>query len=333
MAKARTGLAQADLDALRHGHDFLGENHDRNARKTWIVMVFTAVMMVVEIAYGLISGSMALLADGLHMATHAGAMLITAGAYMLARKHNANPRFSFGAGKFGDLAAYTSAIILAGTAAVIAWESIVRLVQPTEIHFGQALPVAIIGLVVNLISAWLLRDEHHHHGHEEQHGEHDHGHDHPDHSHDHGHDQGHRDLNLRAAYLHVAADAAVSVLAIIGLLAAQQLGWAWMDPVVGIVGAIVITRWAWSLLKEAGGVLLDMTPNETLRHAIEHELEEDGDHVTDLHLWRVGPGSYAALASVVTPNGTTAQAYKNRLTHLTSLRHVSIEVLHRTTKA
>jgi len=329
MSKITTEAAQLDLEAFHHVHDFLGANHDRNARKSWIVMIFTAVMMVVEIAVGVVSHSMALLADGLHMATHAGAMLITVAAYWLARRHNDNPRFSFGAGKFGDLAAFTSAIVLAGTAIIIAWESVGRLISPEPIQFGQALPVAILGLVVNLVSAWFLRDDHsHHHGHD-----HHHDHDDDDHDHDHHDEHGHHDLNLRAAYLHVAADAAVSVLAIIGLLAAQKLGWTWMDPVVGVVGSIVITRWAWSLMKQAGAVLLDMTPDDRICHTIKDRLETDGDHVTDLHVWRVGPGAHAAMVSVVTESTTTALAYKDRLRGLSALRHVSIEVLHRTMKA
>jgi cation diffusion facilitator family transporter len=318
-----------------HGHDFLGANHDVHARKTWMVVAVTTVMMVAEIVIGLLSGSMALLADGFHMATHAGAMLITAGAYVLARRHNANPKFSFGAGKFGDLAAFTSAVILAITAVFVAAESVQRLIHPGPIAFNQALPVATVGLLVNLVCAWLLRDNHDHHGHSHAPAKHDHGHDHAhhhdhDHGHDHAHDhapaKAHDDLNFRAAYIHVAADAAVSVLAILGLLAARQLGWTWLDPVVGLIGSLVIANWAWGLLRQAGSVLLDMTPSDDLARSVIACIEDQGDEVCDLHIWRVGPGACAITVAIAAPKSRSLEPYKKKLMAMPSVRHVTVEL-------
>ncbi len=208
-----------------HDHVFLGRDHDRNERKTWAVIAMTAVMMVAEIAAGTIYGSMALLADGWHMSTHASALLITALAYRFARRNASNPRFTFGTGKLGDLAAFGSATVLAIVALLIGWESLIRLYSPVPIRFDEAIIVAVIGLVVNLVSAWLLKDDHHHHGHHHQHA-----HDHDDHHDDGGHaPSGERDNNLRAAYLHVLADALTSVMAIVALLAGRSYGWTWLD--------------------------------------------------------------------------------------------------------
>jgi cation diffusion facilitator family transporter len=231
------------MDDFRHEHLFLGADHARNERKTWTVIALCGAMMVAEIVGGALFGSMALMADGLHMSTHAGALLIAAFAYTYARRHAHDPRFTFGTGKLGDLAAFTSAIVLAMIALLIAGESVVRLLHPVSIAFDEAIAVAVLGLGVNLASAWLLRDDHDHHHHGHDHG-HQHAspheeHDHADHARDH-----HRDLNLRAAYVHVLADAAVSILAIVGLLAGRELGWIWMDPVMGIVGACVIANWS-----------------------------------------------------------------------------------------
>jgi cation diffusion facilitator family transporter len=219
---------------------FLGEHHERNERRTWLVVGLTAVMMVAEIIGGTIYGSMALVADGWHMSTHAGALAIAAVSYRFARRHAAEPRFSFGTGKVGELAGYSSAIVLTLIALLIGCESMVRILNPVTISFDQATAIAVLGLAVNLGSAWLLwerHDVHHHHN-----GE------------DHHHD--HRDHNLRAAYLHVLADALTSVLAIVGLLAARLYGWVWMDPLMGIVGAGVIAAWSWSLLESSGAVLM-----------------------------------------------------------------------------
>ena len=315
---------------LEHEHVFLGDHHERNERRTWFVIALTATMMVVEIVAGTIYGSMALVADGWHMSTHAAAMLISALAYFYARRHARNPRFTFGTGKLGDLAGFSSAIILALIALLIGWESFWRLANPIPIEFGQAIAVAAIGLVVNLASAWLLKDDHHHHGH--HHGHHDHAHchhhgSHHEHHHrDHSHTGG-RDNNLRAAYLHVLADALTSVLAIAALLAGSAYGWLWLDPLMGIVGALVIARWSWGLIRDAGAVLLDViSEDEDLPAGIREALEREGDRITDLHVWQVGPGHHAAIISLATPAPKAPAAYKDRLVHLHELSHVTVEV-------
>jgi cation diffusion facilitator family transporter len=303
------------IDDYRHDHVFLGAHHERNERKTWLVIALCGAMMAAEIGGGLLFGSMALIADGLHMSTHAGALLIAAFAYTYARRHAQDERFSFGTGKLGDLAAFSSAIVLAMIAALIGYESVLRFFHPVPIHFTQAIPIAVVGLGVNVLSAWLLRDEHHH--------------DHDDEHHHAGHPTGdhhHHDLNLRAAYVHVMADAAVSVLAVLGLVTARQLGWVWMDPLMGIVGACVIANWSWGLVRAAGVVLLDMNPDRSLTKALSQRLEVDNDRVADLHLWRVGPGHFAAVVSIVTHNPQPPAFYKARLTGLNALSHVTIEV-------
>jgi cation diffusion facilitator family transporter len=321
------------IDALRHDHFFLGAAHARNERKTWVVIALCGAMMVAEIGGGALFGSMALIADGLHMSTHAGALLIAAMAYTYARRHARDARFVFGTGKLGDLAAFASAIILAMIAMLIGWESIGRLIHPVPIAFDEAIAVAVLGLGVNVASAWLLRDDHDHihpsHAHhEEVHGHHDHDH------HDHhgappaGHDHGrHRDLNLRAAYVHVMADAAVSILAIIGLAAGRQLGWIWMDPLMGIVGACVIANWSWGLVRASGAVLLDQQSEPALSAEVLARLEQDGDRVSDLHLWRIGPGHSAAVVSIVSDHPESVAAYKTRIADLPGLSHVTVEVL------
>jgi cation diffusion facilitator family transporter len=307
------------LDAYAHEHVFLGDDHARNERKTWIVIAICGAMMVAEIGGGAVFGSMALIADGLHMSTHAGALLIAALAYTFARRHARDSRFTFGTGKFGDLAGYTSAIALAMIALLIGYESVERLLHPVHIAFNQAIPVACLGLGVNLLSAWLLRDDHHHEHAHDHHDDHDHSHD-DDHAH---HD---RDLNLRAAYVHVLADAAVSVLAISGLLAGRELGWVWMDPLMGVAGAIVIANWSWGLIRAAGGVLLDTRASESLADVITDRIEIDGDRITDLHLWRIGPGHNAAIISLVTHSPRSASFYKARLSGLASLSHITVEI-------
>jgi cation diffusion facilitator family transporter len=307
------------LDTYAHEHVFLGDDHARNERKTWIVIAICGAMMVAEIGGGAVFGSMALIADGLHMSTHAGALLIAALAYTFARRHARNSRFTFGTGKFGDLAGYTSAIALAMIALLIGYESVERLLHPVHIAFNQAIPVACLGLGVNLLSAWLLKDDHHHEHAHDHHDDHDHSHD-DDHAH---HD---RDLNLRAAYVHVLADAAVSVLAISGLLAGRELGWVWMDPLMGIAGAIVIANWSWGLIRAAGGVLLDTRASESLADVITDRIEIDGDRITDLHLWRIGPGHNAAIISLVTHSPRSASFYKARLSGLASLSHITVEI-------
>jgi cation diffusion facilitator family transporter len=314
------------LDRWQHTHVFLGEHHARNERKTWLVIGLTAAMMVGEITGGTLFGSMALIADGLHMSTHAGALLIAALAYTYARRHAENTRFAFGTGKLGDLAGYTSAIVLAMIALLIGYEAIDRLIHPIAIAFDEAIAVACLGLGVNLASAWLLRDEPHRHGHD--HGAHDHDHDHEGHDHahhDHGH-RGHRDLNLRSAYVHVLADAATSVLAIVGLLAGRLYGWVFMDAVMGIVGACVIANWSYGLIRDAGSVLLDVMPDPVLAQDIKSRLETGEDRITDLHLWRVGPGHYGAIISLVTHEPEAPSRYKARLAGLGALAHVTVEV-------
>jgi len=308
---------------------FLGAEHDRNFRKTAWVLLLCAATMVAEVVAGLVFGSMALLADGLHMATHAGVMLVAAAAYRIARQRRADGAFSFGTGKVGDLAAFASALALAATSVGLAIESIHRLFEPVTIAFDEAIPVAFLGLVVNLLSVWLLHDHGHGHDHGHSHGhghhhhhEHAHGEDH-DHHHDHHHHH-HHDLNLRAAYMHVIADTGLGVLAIAGLFTARQLGWVWLDPVLGILAAIVIFRWALGLLREAGSILLDKVPDEALAARIRVLLEQDGARIADFHLWQVGPGHYAVIAALV---GETHDAdhYRQRLSGISSLAHVTIE--------
>jgi cation diffusion facilitator family transporter len=305
------------LDRLTHDHVFLGSKHARNERRTRLVVALTAVMMVGEIVAGIVFGSMALLADGWHMATHAAALGIAALAYLFARRQARNSHFTFGTGKFGDLAAFASAVILAIVAIQIAFESVARLVNPVTIAYREAIAVAVLGLVVNLVSAFLLREEHDH--------DHHHGHSHA-HSHEHGHAHHHRDNNLRAAYVHVLADAATSVLAIAALLTAAYLQWTWADPVVGIVGAAVIASWAVGLLRSSGSVLLDVNNAGKMEGLIRQRLETRGDRVTDLHLWQIGPGHRAAVISLVSDDPLPPSEYKRRLSGMHGLSHVTVEV-------
>ncbi len=322
------------LDPWTHDHVFLGPKHDRNERRTWFVVALTAVMMVGEIVAGSLFGSMALLADGWHMATHAAALGIAAAAYLFARQHARNSRFAFGTGKFGDLAAFSSAIILSLIAVQIFYESVIRLVHPVAIAYGEAIAVAALGLGVNVVSAWLLRDshDHDHHGHGHSHGS-SHSSSHsssPGSSHDSSHDSphGHRhhDNNLRAAYIHVLADAATSVLAIAALVIAMYSQWVWADPAVGIIGSLVIASWAFGLIRDSGAVLLDVSVDKNLEAVIRDRLETRGDRVTDLHLWQVGPGHRAAVISVVSDHPLPSATYKRRLGGLRGLSHVTIEV-------
>ncbi|WP_448723853.1 CDF family Co(II)/Ni(II) efflux transporter DmeF [Pseudomonas farris] len=294
-----------------HDHLFLGAAHDDNARRTLWVVALTFVMMIGEIAAGYITGSMALLADGFHMATHAGALGIAAAAYGFARRHANNSRFSFGTGKVGDLAGFASAIVLGLVSIGIAGESIVRLFQPTTVAFTEATVIAVVGLGVNIVSAFLLSGNHGHHGH-----------DHHDHSHAHAH---HHDNNLRSAYLHVLADALTSVLAIVALLAGRYLGWVWLDPVMGIVGAIVIARWAYGLMRDSAAVLLDTT-DEHVAAEIRELLESTDDiRISDLHVWQVGPQARAAIVSVVAVAGVNADAIRERLAPVHELSHLTVE--------
>ncbi|MGE0289882.1 MAG: CDF family Co(II)/Ni(II) efflux transporter DmeF [Bradyrhizobium sp.] len=302
------------LDQWTHDHVFLGSKHSRNERRTWLVVVLTALMMVGEIVAGILSGSMALLADGWHMATHAAALGIAALAYLFARRQAGNARFTFGTGKFGDLAAFASAVILAIVAIQIAFESVERLLNPVTIAYREAIAVAVLGLAVNVVSAFLLREEHddHHHGHA--------------HGHDHAHGNHHHDNNLRAAYIHVMTDAATSVLAIVALVASAWLQWTWADPVVGLVGAVMIASWAVGLLRSSGGVLLDVNDYSKMEGQIRQRLETRGDRVTDLHLWQIGPGHRAAVISLVSDDPLPPSDYKRRLSGLHGLSHVTVEV-------
>lgn len=319
-----------------HDHVFLGQDHRRNERRVWWVIALTASMMAVEIIAGNVYGSMALVADGWHMSTHAGAMLITALAYGYARRQARNPRFTFGTGKLGELAGFASAVVLALIALIIGWESLVRLIDPVPIRFDQAIAIAVAGLLVNLVSAWLLKDDHGHahghggHGHGHAGHDHHHGHAHH-HGHDHDHDHGHghppvRDNNLRSAYIHVLADALTSVLAIVALLVGRSYGWLWADAAMGVVGALVIARWSWGLIRDSGTVLLDATPQSArLRHDIERALDAGDGQIADLHVWQVGPGHHAAIVSLVTPHPRDSAFYKGKLAHIAGLSHVTVE--------
>ena len=398
-----------------HSHVFLGEGHERSERKTWAVIWLCGIMMVAEIIGGLLFGSIALVADGLHMSTHAGALLLAALAYTYARKHANNPAFTFGTGKLGDLAGFTSAIVLAMIALLIGYESVTRIFAPVPIHFAEAIPIACLGLAVNVASAWLLSGGEHHdhsygHGHSHEHTHSGHDHDErreiatdagrvlleifengvpprfrlsavsgfaldakassietarPDgtrqlfamadrggflesydeipephaftatvrlggpavfEEHEHAHGSAARDNNMRAAVIHVMADAAVSVLVIIGLLLARAFGWLWMDPLAGIIGSFVIASWSYGLIRDTGAILLDMNPDKGMANRLREELEADGDRLADLHLWRLGPGHLGAIVSVVTGKGRDADYYRARLARFKSLSHLTVEV-------
>lgn len=305
------------LEPWQHEHVFLGLRHERNERRIWFVVALTAAMMVAEIVGGAIFGSMAVVADGWHMSTHAGALAIAALAYRFARRHAHDPRFSFGTGKMGELAAFSSAVILALIAGLIGYEAVRRLYAPVSIDFAEATWLAVAGLAVNLASAWLLFDRDHHHGH--VHG-HDHGQD------DHGHHHHGHDTNIRAAYVHVLADAMTSVLAIVALLSGWLYGWVWMDPAMALVGVCVILSWSVSLIRASGTVLLDMVPDPRIAGLIRTRLEVGGDRVSDLHLWRLGPGHVGLIAAVVSDRPKQPAVYKRRLAGLAGLSHVTIEV-------
>jgi cation diffusion facilitator family transporter len=406
----------SDSYPTAHNHIFLGAGHEKNERRTWLVIWLCSFMMVAEIVGGLLFGSIALVADGLHMSTHAGALLLAALAYTYARKRAGDPNFTFGTGKFGDLAGFTSAIVLAMIALLIAYESVSRLFAPVTIHFAEAIPIACVGLAVNIVSAWLLSGGGHHHGH-------GHGHAHEGHDHDEAHrisigagtvvlevfedgvpprfrlrsetgpalatqdtlvetvrpdgtrqlftmkDQGgylesvdeipephaftahirigqrdypavfdehehadasaHRDNNMRAAVIHVMADAAVSVLVITGLLLARGFGWLWMDPVAGIAGAAVIASWSYGLIRDTGAILLDMNPDRAMAERMRTAIETDGDRLTDLHLWRLGPGHLGAILSVATQRQRGPDYYQSLLRRFRALSHVTVEVQQR----
>jgi cation diffusion facilitator family transporter len=291
-------------DAWTHDHMFLGHGHGHAERRTRIAASITAAFMVVEIAAGLAFGSMALLADGVHMATHVGALGLAAGAYWLARRHAQNTRFTFGSGKFGDLAAFASAVILGMIALGVAFESVQRLMTPVKVQYSEALPIAVLGLLVNVASALVLREPH---------------------AHDHA---GHHDHNLRAAYLHVLADAATSVLAILALSAGLFLGAAWFDPLVGVIGAGVIASWSYGLIRDSGLVLLDAEDDPNLARDIRAMIESEMNaRVRDLHLWRLGPGHRGLIVSLISPNETAAARIRDSLRErFADLSHVTVEI-------
>ncbi len=306
------------LDQWQHSHNFSIDRHQAES-KTKIVLLLTAVTMVAEIVAGIILGSMALLADGWHMATHVAAFGIAVFAYQYARSQANNPRYTFGTGKVSILGGFTSAVVLAVIAFIMALESTTRFFQPQVIQFSEAIYIAVFGLIVNLASALLLDDHHdneHHHPHDDL--------EHHDHSHEH-----HQDYNLRAAYIHVIADAITSVLAIIALCAGKFLGWIWLDAVMGIVGAVVIARWSYGLARETGSILLDGGIDKHIKLAITKAIEEDGDNrITDLHVWNVSQNHLSATIAIVTHYPQQPEYYKELLQHIPSLSHVLVEVNH-----
>jgi cation diffusion facilitator family transporter len=312
-----------DLDAIaatrRHSHAFDGGNAgaERNTRRA---MWLTVAMMAIEISGGWWFNSMAVLADGWHMSSHALALGLSAFAYACARRYAGDGRFAFGTWKIEILAGYTSAILLLGVAALMAVQSVARLLAPTPIHYEQAIAIAVVGLAVNLVCAWWLRDHHSHDGHGHHHG-HDH---HRGHDHHHGHD-----LNLRSAYLHVVADAATSVLAIIALLGGMFMGASWLDPLMGLVGATLVSAWAWGLLRDSGRILLDAQMDAPVVAEIREAIEqgEVPARISDLHVWQVGRGRYACIVEVVTAADVDAADFRRALSIHEEIVHVTVEVV------
>jgi len=285
------------LDAFRGDRTYLGADHRRNERRTWIVTGICAATLAAQVAGGIAFRSMALTASGLHMAAHVAALLVAAGAYVLARRHAQDPRFAFGTGKLGYLAGFANAVVLGMTSVLIAVESVKRLLAPEAVDYDSALPLAVAGLVVTLVCVWLLKPQ-----------------------------QKDHDLNLSAAHLHLSADALVGVLAIAGLAAGRAFGWTWADPLAGLAGAALVAQFAISLVGKASAALLDMNPSAELTAEIRTRLEAQGEHVVDLHLWRLGPGHHAALAVVSAPYPQEPEAYHARLKGLAGLSHVTVEV-------
>jgi len=301
-------MHRESVSPWQHHHTFGQDVVRVGESRTWWVIGLTSVMMIVEVCAGVLFGSMALLADGLHMASHAGALGITAFGYGYARRHAADPRFSFGTGKVNSLAGFAGALLLGVFAVIMAVESLERLVSPVVIAFNQAILVAVVGLAVNGLSVALLGVDHAEHGDD---------------------DQVHHDHNLRSAYLHVLADALTSLLAIFALASGKYLGLGWMDPVMGIVGAALVTRWSIGLARDTSGVLLDRQAPEPIRRKVLAAIEvEAGDRVSDLHVWSVGPGIYAAIISVVTDDPDCASRFKERLPADLGIVHASVEVQH-----
>lgn len=304
------------FESAPHSHNFSSHNH-QGEKRTLYVLLLTVTTMVVEIVAGTFYGSMALLADGWHMGTHAAAFCITLFAYRYAKKHEDNERFSFGTGKVSVLGGYTSAIALGIVALMMVVESVHRLFNPQPIHFNEAIVVAFIGLAVNVASMFLLGDHHHDHSHHHSHDN--------DHSHEHGHSHHHHDHNLRAAYMHVLADALTSLLAIGALILGKLYGWNWLDAFMGIVGAVVIGKWTLNLLKQTSPILLDESVEEAYRTEIRHELALLAD-VVDLHMWRVSGHHYAAAITLVSKDPLSLQAYKQKLSKFDKISHLTLEV-------
>ena len=317
-----------------HSHVFLGEGHERNERRTWMVIALCTVMMIAEIVGGIFFGSIALIADGLHMSTHASALLLAALAYSYARTHAEDERFSFGTGKLGDLAGFTSAVVLVMIAVLIGYEAALRLIWPVHIDFNEAIPIAVLGLAVNVASVLLLSGGRYGHNHDHSHSHAAHGHARDEaeglptdlEEHEHAHGAAARDNNMRSAGVHVLADAGVSLLVIIALLFGRFLDWSWMDPVVGLGGAIVIAAWSYSLIRDTGAVLLDMNPDRGMAARMRAVIEIDGDRLTDLHLWRLGPGHLGAILCVATQRQRGPEYYQSLLRRFRALSHVTVQV-------
>lgn len=298
-----------DTTRFHHSHNY-GLDTSVAERRTRIVIGITATMMAIEIVAGATFNSMALLADGWHMSTHVAAFLITALAYYFSRRHSADPRYSFGTGKMGVLGGFASAVILSIIALLMAGESVHRMFSPLPIRFNEAIGIAVIGLLVNLVCALLLKDDHHH------------GHSHG------GHHHHHHDLNRRAAYIHVLADALTSVTAIIALVAGKFFGWSWLDPVMGVVGSAVVAVWAYGLVRDTSGILLDRTPESSdLPGEIRRAVESDGDlYINDLHVWQVASGKFAAIVSIVAHHPRASEYYRDLFREHEELVHVTVEV-------
>lgn len=291
------------LDPWQHSHNFVTDYH-LGEKNTTRVMVLTAVMMLIEIITGMWFGSMALLADGWHMATHVAAFSIALFTYRYVRGNANNPRYTFGIGKAGVLGGFASAVALAVVALLMAMESIVRMLDPQAIHFNEAIGVAVIGLIVNLVSGWMLDDHH-----------------------DTDHEHEHQDHNMRAAYMHVLADALTSIFAIIALIAGKYFGWIWLDPIMGVVGAIVISRWSYGLVRDTSHILLDGGVDEQTRALIQQTIEQDADNrITDLHVWHISTDHYSASVSLITHHPQPPEYYKQLLKDIPHLVHVVIEV-------
>ncbi len=314
------------VSRLSHDHSFRHTERSKAETKTLIVVALTIITMVVEIGAGLMYGSMALLADGLHMGSHAAALIITAFAYFYSRTKALDERFSFGTGKVNALAGFASALILGGTAFFMVWESTARLITPREIEFDQSILVAVVGLIVNAVCAVILNPPHlnqsgAHHDHDHGHSHH-HGHDHGGHDHAHG-----QDHNLRAAYLHIIADAVTSVLAIAALLAGKYAGWLWLDSVVGLLGAALILKWAYGLIHDTSTILLDHQAPKAMRDEVYEAIEENSeDRIADLHLWYIAPATLAGTVSIVTDHPRAPEHYKALIDHHVKIAHLTVEV-------